>query len=238
MSDFPDAERRQRASGELLRVIEAGFRAEPALLAAVRDWIGFAESAPPPRPCMVCGRTLAGFVVESRPNAARLLRARTAGIHAVCGPCIYLAHELLGITGQIDSQRAADRAKPRFDMILAELDRALELLSEEDAAVARACLAARPAVVEKECGHCGKKAPGIAGRGIAALCERCAREARSTFEDTGLRSELESGDTNCPECGSHDVSAAPIGIEFTEMTCLACGHSEICDNWQLMEWHG
>ena len=237
MAAFPERESRLRVADALARVIENGFRNDATLLSAVRDWIGFAEGAPPPPPCAVCGRQLAGFVVEPGAFEPRLLVARNAGTRAVCSPCILLAMELLGVEPYLTDQKKADAARPRWDMVHAELERALALLSEDDAAIARACLAERPRAAKGECAHCVKSEPALTGRKGGFLCGACARSARSTYEDIGLRSELERGDTTCPECGSHDVSAAPLHIEFTVMTCLSCGHSQTCDVWDLMDWH-
>lgn len=220
-----------------MRVIQSGFRGDAALIDAVRNWIGFAEGAPPPHPCAVCGRQLEGLVVESGAFEPQLLLSRNAGTRALCAPCIYLAMELLGVEPYLTNQKQADAARPRWDMVQAELERAFALLSDDDAVIARACVGERPRLGEGECVHCRKPARAMTGRKGGWLCGPCARSARSTYEDIGLRAQLERGDTNCPECGSHDVSAEPLGMEFTIMTCLACGHSENCDTWQLMDWH-
>ena len=55
------------------------------------------------------------------------------------------------------------------------------------------------------------------------------------LEDLATRGEVEGG-ARCPQCHSDQVAAGIVGIEFTEMTCLTCGHNETCDNWQLDEW--
>ena len=43
----------------------------------------------------------------------------------------------------------------------------------------------------------------------------------------------------CPRCGSMDAeSVEPVGIEFDRMKCAACGHSQICDGYQIKdEWN-
>ena len=43
----------------------------------------------------------------------------------------------------------------------------------------------------------------------------------------------------CPRCGSMDAeSVEPIGIEFDRMKCAACGHDQICDDYQIKdEWN-
>jgi hypothetical protein len=36
--------------------------------------------------------------------------------------------------------------------------------------------------------------------------------------------------------GTPDIAADAVGIELTELTCLSCGSSGICDVWQLSDW--
>lgn len=37
----------------------------------------------------------------------------------------------------------------------------------------------------------------------------------------------------CPRCGSTSAGEVGGAYEFTEMRCAACGHSELCDEYQL-----
>ncbi len=41
----------------------------------------------------------------------------------------------------------------------------------------------------------------------------------------------------CPLCKSKDVATEPVGIEFTKMTCNACGNMEVADVWARAEWY-
>jgi len=50
---------------------------------------------------------------------------------------------------------------------------------------------------------------------------------------TALRREH----ARCPRCSSTQVREAPVGIEFTEVHCDACGNDELADEWQLDDWY-
>jgi DNA-directed RNA polymerase subunit RPC12/RpoP len=39
----------------------------------------------------------------------------------------------------------------------------------------------------------------------------------------------------CPRCGSTQAGEAGGTYEFTEMRCAACGHSALCDEYQIRD---
>ena len=219
----------------IIEAIGEAFPGDTLLTEVARAWIGY-ETAPPPN-CAVCGRSLVGaFAVEWGSMSPRLLDGKNAGTHAVCPACLEAARDIwASSTYAVESWRMPE-GRPQWDMAMAQLERVLALLPEEDAVVAREWLARHPDTpAEGTCTLCEKKTQVIAGH-AGGLCETCGRDGRFVLHDLAARKEVEG--SRCPDCGSRDVAAAAVGIEFTEMTCVACGHSEICDVWQLDDWNG
>ncbi len=46
-----------------------------------------------------------------------------------------------------------------------------------------------------------------------------------------------SGEPCCPKCDSAEITEVGEAFEFTEMRCLACGHTELCDIYQVGDWY-
>ncbi len=46
-----------------------------------------------------------------------------------------------------------------------------------------------------------------------------------------------SGEPCCPKCDSAEITEAGGAFDFTEMRCLACGHTELCDMYQVGDWY-
>lgn len=216
---------RTEVAAELLRVLESAFPGDAVLPAAVTLWVGYEDSTAPA--CAVCRRPFGANAVISWATRIHLVRGTHAGKEpAACGDCLNAAKAAF----------AAVVEAPSWEMQLAQLERALALIPEDSAAIARECLALRPqTVTDGRCLLC-EKATSIARGHAAGLCSSCASEGRRVLEDLGTRREVDSSSTRCPKCGSHEIASGIVGIEFTEMTCLSCSHSEICDVWQLDDW--
>jgi hypothetical protein len=69
-------------------------------------------------------------------------------------------------------------------------------------------------------------------------CERCGRTVRDVKapqEDSeACRDQTKAA---CPKCRSNDVRAIDTYLEFTKMRCDACGHEDVADEYQLMDWY-
>jgi hypothetical protein len=39
----------------------------------------------------------------------------------------------------------------------------------------------------------------------------------------------------CPSCGSTDAGEVDGSYEFSQMRCAACGHTELCDEYQIKD---
>lgn len=216
---------RTDAAAQLLRVLETAFPGDVVLPATVKLWVGYEVSTA--AGCAVCRRPFGANAVLSWATRIQLVRGGHAGETAVCGDCLSAAQATF----------AAVAEAPSWEMQVAQLERALGRMPEESAAIARECLAMRPqALVEARCLLC-EKVTSIARGHAAGLCAACAKEGRRVLEDLGTKAQVGNDSTRCPQCGSHQIASGIIGIEFTEMTCLNCGNSEICDVWQLMDWH-
>lgn len=221
----PSAAKRDEAAAALLAVLESAFPGDQALAQAVRTWVAFENTDEPG--CALCTRPLRELAVQAGASRPQLVRGTYATVDAVCGACVAAARETFAV---------APIEGPSWDMLLAQLERALALLPEEQAAITRACLAKRPhGSAEGTCVLCSKILQTARSR-VGGVCDRCSREARDLFQDLAARDEVVGGNTRCPKCGSDRISAGAVHIEFTELTCLACGHSEICDVWQLDDW--
>lgn len=216
---------RLEAAAELARLLESAFPGDAVLPETVKRWVGYEVSTAPA--CAVCRRPFGANAVITWGLRIQLVRGTHAGKEpAVCGDCLHAARATLATIAEV----------PSWEMQLAQLERALALMSEETAAIARGCLAMRPqAVAEGRCLLC-EKTLRVARGHAAGLCEACAKEGRRVLEDLGTRAEVDSNSTKCPQCGSREIASGIVGIEFTEMTCLSCGHNEICDVWQLDDW--
>lgn len=212
------------AAAELLRVLESAFPGDAVLPGAVKRWVGY--ETPVAARCAVCRRSFGANAVIAWATRIQLVRGSYAGEAAVCGDCLSAAKETFAVA-----------AAPSWDMQIAQIERALALMPEGPGAIARECLAMRPqAIAEGRCLLCEKAQVPIARGHAAGLCSACATEGRRVLEDLATQREVDSDSTRCPQCGSHQIASGIVGIEFTEMTCLNCGHSEICDVWQLAEW--
>lgn len=221
----PNAEKRAEVATALGAVVESAFPGDETLASIVRLWVGFEAAAGPG--CAVCARSLTGLAVKAGSSRLLLVRGNHAGESAVCGACLEASREAHG---------DAPKDTPSWDMRQAQLARALALVSEEHAAIARECLSKRPqGTSEGRCILCNKA--GVTARGRrGGVCASCTRDGLTVLQDLGTRAEIESDGAHCPQCGSGQVAAGVVHIEFTEMTCLSCGHSEICDVWQIADW--